>query len=585
MQHFGPWTNRNDFLIWWGGSQFISLAFWICAFWLTVLPGVDISGVFHVCIALIFCYGLIKTPAIPRPNRLSVLFLLILFLLYFIPFFTRIYFHLGDMTMNLYTARIIEIHGKIPESHEPLLAISEFGQYALGTHLLNASISLLSGFSTHRVSFFLFCYFFHLLFLSFYFLISPSHKRAARFLAVFLFLFFARYPQAMLQWGSMTTVASLSFLILLFSVLPKVGELNRTGVLIAAMLCAAAPLSHSIPLFGFLLFFPPYYLIMKGPPNVHEIKNFMLIGLAAMFLCVGQLFRLPSTPTPQWEEWAHVWNLSHFRLMQPLVEKIFGISDITPLSIPFAYVAIFGIMATVCPILALPWVKDRRLHPLFGVFLLTAALILLSKVYPFIPFNYALYPERVLMFMGVPIVLLYTSLTQKISSKTCLSIVLAAVCMFAVAGKIISQYEYKSIYRLYKEAMISPLEFAALHVMGGDYIVYALDDINSSLTQDDLAVIEWIKDNIDRSEVIGCSYFGGGGLIPVIAGNKIDCPHYQKFWYEDEFTSWLRGQEIKYFFHSPKLNNRDPEPDPGQWQSIHARGEAAIYKRIETEPD
>jgi len=581
FEKFSFWRDKKDFLIWWGGINFISFAFWIVILWLSMIPNITIMMLFHTFIGIFFIYGFFNIPILQKPDKYSLPFLILILLLLFMPFMTRIAFSVGDMTMNMYTAKVIQFHNGVPNTHEPFLAIITFGQYALGSHLLTAILSMLSGVPIFRISLFIFCYIFHLLFLSFYFLIEkPNKKITIAFIATFIFFFFSHYPQFLFQWGSSTTALSLVFLILLFPLLSNLKEASILDIIIISFLCASAPLSHFVPVLGFLLFFPAYFLIFRGIPKLDDIKKFFIIISLSLIFCLGQIIRLPERPNSQWVDWAYNWNLSQLEAVQPLIKKIFSIQDISILNIPLAYIFILGPLTSILPFIIMFFIKDKKSKILFGIFLLISLLILLSKIYPFLPLNYAIFPERVLIFMGVPIIFIYNQFFQKISNQKILIIIASFLILFIISGSIIHQYTFKSYYRLYKEKIINPLKLILLNSIGSDYIAYAFDDINSSFTEDELDVILWIKENIPKDEIIDCNYYEGGHLIPIIAENKILFPHYQRFWYNKYMIPWQEKQNVKYYFKSQKSYFQYQELNSEIWEEIYRKGNAAIYKKI-----
>ncbi len=575
---FTPWRDRTDFLSWWAGVNFLSIAFWIAAPWLTAIPFVTISGLFHAVAMLGLVFLVARPVRLPRPDRNSLIYLGLLLALYFVPFFNRIGFHRGDMTMNMYYAELLLLHDGVPGTHQPLLEIPTFGQYALGYHFLVALSAKFSPLPIYSAALFVFCYVFHLFFLAFVFLSPPPANRIHLFVGAYLFLFFSHYPQFMFQWGSATTILSLTYLILLFPILTRLTTLTRPDCVAVSFLCAAAPLSHLIPVFGFLLFFPAYFLIVRGPPRRQDIRPALWILAGALVLFFGQATRLPGPPGPQWVEWSHSWNQSQLEAVQPLAARLSGSEEITLLNVPFAYVFIFGPMSVALSIAAAAVSRNRKHQWLFLSFLAISLLILASKVRSFLPFDYALYPERVLMFVGVPATLLLTELTRRFSAKLNHVILVASIAAFLATSLVIRNYPFRSYYRLYKDGMIGPAKLLTFNIAGGDYVAYAFDDVNASLSRDAVTAMLWIRDHVPRDEVFDCDEESGGHLIPIIAGNKILRPHYQQFWYERHMKAWQARQDPRFYLGSV-AHPPETEPDGRAWRVIAQHGSVAVYRK------
>lgn len=571
------WKQERSFLSWWLGINLLSISFWAVLFWLSAIPGVTISVLFHIAIAAGAVYVFVKPPRILAPDRASLLQLLVIICLFGIPFILRISFSSGDMTEHMYTTKLLLHHNSIPTTYEPLFIIPEFGRYPIGLHLIMALVTKLSGLPIYRVSLFIFCYIFHLLFLSFYCLCGDAKKKWPAFAAAFLFIFLSHYPQFMFQWGSITTALSLAILIFLFSILKDFEGIPYIGLVFISILCAAAVLIQPIPVLGFIFYFPIFYLVMRGIPNRKAIFYTSIVICLSILFSIGYILKMFGMANPEALDFAYEWNLTQFAAVHPFVEKIFGIAKISPLDVPFAYVYVLGLFTTIVPVFVLFFVKEGRLRILYISFFVISIIILLSNIYHFLPFDYAFYPERILVFMGVPIILMYASILNRFKPKTSMGVVATAIALIAMSGAVISKYPYKSYYRLLKERMIGIGEFAFLSMAGGDYIAYAFDDVHSCITKDDIEVINWIRGNIPKDEVIDCEYLEGGQLISSVTGHKILRPHYQNFWYEKYMKPWQEGQVVRYYFRSKKPYFEYNKMDSSIWREMYRQGDSAVY--------
>lgn len=568
---------KDDFLIWWGCINISSLAFWAVVPWLTLIPGVRMTLLFHITVAICILIMFLRPVRVVVPDKTSFFQLALILALFGIPFVTRIAFGSGDMTMHMYMASILQHHNAIPNTYEPLLAIPQFGQYPIGFHLILAYLSMLSEMTVYRSALLLMCYVFHLLFLSLCAQFGDRSRKWPIFVAVFMVILFSHYPQFLFQWGSGTTALSLTFLFILFPIMRKVEYVNIRELPVAALLGVAALACQPLPLFGFMLYFPVYFLVMNGIPSRKALLNLVLYLTMAAFFSIGIFSRLPDLPDAYTLGRAMEWNLSQFKAVHPFIERLTGLKQLSSFDIPAVYIFILGVFTSVISFITMFFVKDKKIRVLYLAFLLVSSLILLSKIHPFLPFNYALYPERTLVFMAIPIAMMYEYILGALNGRELKGIIATAIVSFCVAYIVMGSCPYKSHYRLLKEKMISPAKFVLLSILGADYIIYATDNSHSEVVQDDLVAIDWIKGNVSKKEVIDCDYGSGGHLIPIIAGNKILRPHYSFEFYRKYLKPWQIKQNVKYYFVRSNTLLVSKESTNIRGREVFRSGNAAIY--------
>lgn len=578
LDRFTPWSERRDLISWLGGTLLLSLAYWTAALWLTAIPFVTIGHVFHATIGVSLVVVVLRPARLPSVSRGAIVGLLLLLALYLVPFATRLAFHRGDMTMNTYYAELLVDHDGIPKTHEPLLAIPTFGEYALGFHEIVALVTRYSPLPVYRSALLVGCVAFFAGFVGFFLMLPRRVPPSAAFLAVFAFLFLSHYPHFLMQWGSASTMLSLAFLVPVFPMLARLPELTRVDGVLVGLLCAAGALTHSVPPFGFVLFAPVYVLVMRGMPRRQDLVPLLWIAVAALVLYAGQALRLPDPPESEWIAWARDWNRAQLDAVQPLVAKLFGTNGPTVLNIPLAYVFIFGPLSVALSIVALFLSRDRRHRVLLLLFVAVGLVVLGSKLRPFLPFDYALYPERVLVFIGVPVTVLLADVFSRLSARAHASIVGGLVVMFVIGSIVLARYPSRSYYRLFKDGTIGPAQLVAWNLAGGDYVAYAWDDVNSAFTSDALDAVRWIRDHVPRDEVVDGDDAAGVHLVPVIAGNRILRPHYQRFWYATYMVPWQEAQRPRFYLgvERPAATEED---SLGVWREVFRRGDVAVFER------
>lgn len=554
-----------------------SAAWWTVSLWLTLVPGVTLVFVFHASVVLTLLCTMVRPPRLVVPDISSIVQLVAVIGCSMIPFFARVAFGSGDMTMHQYLAAIVQIHQGIPSTHEPLLAIPQFGQYPIGFHLLTALTTSLTGWPLYRVALLLSCVTCQLLFLALLCGANDRWRTSTAFAAVFFCVCFSHYPLFLFQWGSATTALSLAFLFFLFPVLLQIEKLSLWQLVFSGMMLAAALSTQPIPFFGCLLYFPIAYLVLRGVPDRCVLGKVAVVGVACACFSAGLLLRLPPPPDAEAVQWARDWNLAQFFSVHPLVERVTRSAKLSVLDIPAVYAFIMGIFSTIIPTILVFFVRDRKTKYLYAAFLIVSVVVLYSKLIPILPLNSALYPERMIPFMALPIVAIYAVMLDALTVRRVGLVLALGFISIGTVGMLQRHAPFVSHYRMLKEKLIGPVHFAVLGMLGSDAVIYALDDSHSSVTRDDLAVMKWIRQNLSRDEVIDCDYTSGGHLIPIVVGNKILRPHYAFFWYKQYLKPWQDQQQVRYCYVGTGATKGDREHCASYGQELFRSGAAAVF--------
>jgi len=199
------------------------------------------------------------------------------------------------------------------------------------------------------------------------------------------------------------------------------------------------------------------------------------------------------------------------------------------------------------------------------------AVLYTASIGEFLPYWMGLYPGRVLAFMLLPAAFALTEAFVFLASRRRLAISAAALSM-AFLGVAWGR--------------MGPNGDANLGAIGFDGLIRTYtESVNARVTEDDLAVMKWITENLAADAVIANNQGDGGHLIPAVCHRKILAPHYQAFWYRGEMARWAASTRPGYLFigaaPSPAFG-RDYEAAELDGRSdlevLFQRGDARLYR-------
>ena len=261
-----------------------SAAFWAVSFWM--LRSIPLSleafaalTVLASILALVFFRKTSWRPALEAwrskaPSAAWQLAFVVVVLLLRLSFLlTRVAYSGGDMTAHAATAEEIVLADGFPNTQQPLLPISRFGEVSPGFHVLSALVSLLSGMPTYRSTILVMSVAIATATFSLYALLRrlalPAGVAAAGSASA---LFLARNPQFFLQWGGAPSIlAAVVLLLLLRDTLDLCEPGDWAFLLRVALLGAGALLIHVLPVISFRLARAPRAALSRAlRPRVRE---------------------------------------------------------------------------------------------------------------------------------------------------------------------------------------------------------------------------------------------------------------------------------------------------------------------------
>lgn len=463
---------------------------------------------------LIFGWWLWKRtwPKIVFKFRWRDVLILLVLLIPLIFIFGRIYFWQlvpsgTDMATHSYIAKAIYEYDGFPKTYEPFVPIPQFGFEPTGFASIIAAVSLLTQLPIYRASLLLSVLLYPLAGLVFYTFLKQFFPRWICLITVYSLFFIDQDLTSYVGWGAHPTVASVLFLAMsVYWLIKTVKQKNFSipDALILALFFAAGFLTHPSPTItgAYLLLIPALILILKfwSQARFKQFLGYFCFLLIGFLLCFITSVRPVSPTTFQW--------LSDFQRYHRYI-KI----DSSSLAAISQYLwqesgEIWTILVFAGAILATVVKKEH--HPWFLIGLLIYALLMLNTQRWWLPFSAALYPDRV-----------HTTTLLVFSY-------FAAVSLEVLAGQL------KTIFRLEKfhwSKLVVGLFWLFLLTSFAEPVMdrvkhnyqqfMRLFQEEIFVSENDLIVMNWIKDHTESSAVIANNYGDAGIWLPAIAGRMV----------------------------------------------------------------
>ncbi len=582
-----------------GAAVATSWAFWACFLWVVPPGHWTLAAAAVVAVSLAVSLAAValrsRTPpprdgAPPSGSRLSGVLLVLLLLSIALRVATA--FHrappsTGDLTMHAYMTELVRLADGLPATHEPLLPISTFGQNSPGLHGMAALVSRASGVPADRAALLLGCLALVVLALSLDRVLRallPGTPRTARGAAAFGALLLARNPQLFLTWGGVPTIASIALVFFVFAeALEWTPRFDAARALRAGLVGAGAVLTHLLPVVAALYVAAPIVLAAAVRRRSRAaLANAALAVAVAAALVARFVHRTSLTPSPSTVAWARDWirgELEHAAIPQHLVLGRFGASGAAAdyLALPFFWLVFVGILASI--VLA-AWlvVRARRPNdalPVVAAILGILALLHVASLAECLPYWMALYPYRVHLFLLVPVGVAFAELFAWAAATRPRRLGAAGVLVLLTAVTALAVRRAGPN----GDEDLGGLAFDAASRTW-------LDTMNARVGPDDLAAFSWIAEHTPDDAVVANAEGDGGQLLPGRVHRKVTLPHYQKFWYEDEFTRWAAAHPPGWLFSGAHPSPAYPSPwavaaieAGGEWEPALRSGDARVSRR------
>jgi hypothetical protein len=607
-----------------GKALCVSAAFWAVAIWyqpylrlslstLFVLITLAAVAILAVCRRsdLAAALGSIRTT--PHLLVWGTVFVLLVVASRFALATTRIAGSVGDMTAHTTMAELIFLANGMPSSHEPLLPISDFGQFAPGFHTLAAMLSLLTGVPTYRSAVFALCLALCALTLALYVVLkrlglAPSFAALGAAGAMML----AHNPQSFAQWGGAPSLLAAALALCLLADCIRLAETGRwNGIPRMALLAAGAVLTHLLPVAGFLYMGPAVLLVYAVSARkriAHLVGAGSLAALVAFALVLPSFRITPLAPTPGIVEWARAWFRTEVAGALPLQQFVLEHVGLSSVAVeigahtwPFHLVVYLGLLPTGLLIAGLGWGWLRRRDQ--ATFAATAVLVVHFGLFTAafsesVPLWSAFYPTRIGVWLpvalGVALATLASVLASKLSRNALGALALCWLLVFSLEGWRLSEFKFErdfgtGYYEAVRTGEASPAAVAAAvaarQACGRAFWITTLSRDNAVLGRDDLRAFSWIRNNTPCDAVFVTNYGDGGNLIGAVAHRKVLNPHYYWFFYEAEYEAWRTVTEPTHAYvgstpspaYPRELTAGGLDDDPNA-ELVFRSGEARVYR-------
>jgi hypothetical protein len=464
-----------------------SLAFWIISFWLLRYLPLSLSdwayAVTMLTILLVLPLKDIKSIKVDKEDAFVIVLLLFVLILRFVPFFFQLSPAGADMSMHSYMARLILEQNGVPKSYEPILPIKSFGAYAAGFQTLMALISKLGGISILRAGMVASFATHFLITLGLYSFLLNFFGRRISVITASMLPFALVHPQSFVRWGGNPTILSLFFIILSLAIIERFKhKVSPMGIVLAATMFAACPLTHIIPTLGFAYIMLPFIFLLLTALNHKEkvafLLNLLICSAMSAILLTPYILSLSAKSlmiTPQILAQAKSWQA--FDLISTY-RSLF-------LALPIMGLSALGLLITIK--------QDKITSQRYLLVLAAVALLILNSYFWILPVSPALYPSRVALLLILPF-----SLFSAKAIDTLKRIKWSRMVYFCLIIICIVYYSYAYLY--------SSIKFSAV-------------------TNFDLAAFSWIEKNTPKNAVFLNNYGDAGLWIPAVTFRRITNPH------------------------------------------------------------
>lgn len=521
---------------------FLSLAFWITFFWYLRIINFNFEVTMWIVFIITSLLALYLSSKVSLPTKktfIPVIVFIILVALRLVPIFVFNAPSGVDTTMHTYITRLIVEHNGIPNSFRPFVEHDEFGSYSAGFHTMSAQLALLSNIEPHRSVFIsgslllVFVVLSLFLFLR-YWKVSETKSLFVSSLATLLSL----NPQLISIWGGYPTILSFTFGILSITFFLKImKDANSENIFLFSIFTTASFLSHSLVFIGLISILASMGIIKLYYMHKNNFKEFLQSVIQSIIISVVMLLPFlinfdPRTPDAG-REYARNWVPYLWSEIGSITSMIFpnsslltGIFDIF-ISLPlYSFGMILLTIFAYSVIVKRKLIKKREQAFTLAIFIPLSLLLLISR-FELFSFFYAIYPERISLFIYLPLVLIIS----KINLKKAKSIALIIIILTVINFSLMSQNDFRNHYFEVRTGEISIPKFLFNEAFFGNYFIYSFSGDQNTLTDEDFEAMLWMRDNLEDA-FIKNPYNDAGKWIPGIVGFPIVNTHSNPFMYD-----------------------------------------------------
>lgn len=517
------------------------------------------------------------------PSVLAFLALLPLFWLFGRIYFLQIVPGGADMATHSYVAKTIKYHDDYPDSYYPIIPVDGFGFQPTGMPSIMAAISLLSDTPVYRTSLLGTVLIYPFLGLALFAFLRNFFPWWAGIVTAYYAVVGNPNIIGYLNWGAHPTIFAI--LLLLIGVLFSFSAIQSkhftySSSLIVALLFSASFFTHPIPFLSaaYILSIPIIFLLYRNNHHTHLKRSFAVTGILALFFISPFLLSIKPISqttysylkTTMAEARSYlVYSPEGERLTRTLTLFDFPEYTLGKIGRIWFIVVLAGFLITLT--------RKEKEAPWILLALFLFILLIANSQHWLLPFSAALLPGRIFSTGIILFAYFFAAAIEK--AGTSLS----------------SFFNYKKRTR----RNIFLLHFALLFLMlpstARFFWKMAADEYHNALklsqstalvTENDLTVLQWIKENTTEQDVIQNNYGDAGVWIPAISErlvlNNDASPHLFDALGEGQQelqpTYAFIGDKLVYPGNTPA--SREAIERSSEYHLIFQSGASRLYKKV-----
>ncbi len=530
-----------------GFSIALSLSYWIVGFW--ILKYLPIS--FYDFLFITFLGSIILVFFRNKKNinfsfftKADLISLSLCFVigLSFLPLFKHNLIPAGaDMATHSYIARLIAEKNSFPTTYEPIAPSTDFGSSYMGISIIIAAVSKIAEINLGKSALITSVAVYIILGISIFLFLTTRFNKIVSFISSFSLIWIGKDIMQYYLWGGNPTVLALSLLFFALALFIKVinsrESLDTWSAFLIALLLAGSFLSHPTPLV--ILFYFIFGIALIELKNIKKNINRNIIVFViklGLFLLIMNIPFLSSFKIPSEETFTKIsqiqrsnigntnWvgNINNFYYTIPLyMRERIGYS--------LFFVSSLGIFLSLF--------KPNREKIYFLGAIISEIILIINCQYWFLPLSPLLFPDRIISIGLIPF-------------------------SFFVAVFFETGFNYfNKFFHINNKKFTEILTiFVAVNFLGVFFLndlwqstnwVYSHININTSVTEDDIQVFNWINKNTSENDIIANNYGDSGIWIPALAYRKIT--KYDATLYDlEKFNDNVKKTAATYLFVGSK---------------------------------
>ncbi len=507
----------------------VSLSFWMIGFWYLRYIPISLTQL-HLIVCLATIIVMLVLTIIFKVNGLVkissshiIVFSVFMFVgvIRFIPMFFTLAPSGLDSSMGAYFSALINMANGVPLSYYPIFNIGTFKTFPQGLQILASMISLLSDLEIHRAIFVTICFVYPFLTYAIFQLLHSKFSWKIALISSLVMSFFLEKPQSFVSWGGNGTILAISFAI--YCVAAVVG-VKRNNYIISYLYfifpVVGIFLTHTVIFISvFYLFLIPVFIYFIISKDINKVfcKFIIIIVVSFFVFTLPYIMNIDFTILSDvnieilrvWiQDSGHSWHgtLADFYYTIPLYVyremffKYYG-----------SFIYNFTLYLTI-PTSMLGYVflykKNNSLFWFTTSLCIMCGLLIINSQHWILPFSYLVYPERLMIFILVPMSITCSLFFKVVISQRSNRITVLQKPIIRNVSFILIIFLLVKLSAVYSDKAYG-------------YLILSRDPV----TSDDIKGFRWLQNNITTDEIVGSNYGDSGIWIPAMAQRKCTRAH------------------------------------------------------------